>query len=205
MVPDPSHRPSDPAELASRLALGDEEVLADVLRRFGPPVIGALSRRYRGVFSREDVEDILAVALHRLWRTRDRYDAARADLGCWFHAIARNVARDHLKHGWLKLRALSVQGASVAIESIAAPEPVSAAGGGGHGDSRTVLTDLNEALAALPEAQRRILEADAHAWPGVAPSAALADDLGISPGSVPVYRRRAIDSVRSQMRLRGYP
>ncbi len=59
------------------MTLTDERSLETMLRQFGPAVRAVLIRRYRGVLAPADVEDILAVALHRSWQGRGRFDPSK--------------------------------------------------------------------------------------------------------------------------------
>jgi DNA-directed RNA polymerase specialized sigma24 family protein len=65
-------------------------------------------------------------------------------------------------------------------------------------------SDLREILADLPEVQRRIILADALARDRVAASEYLAAELEIPAASVPVYRKRALDRIRKELRRRGH-
>ncbi|MBD8057998.1 RNA polymerase subunit sigma-70 [Cellulomonas sp. JH27-2] len=52
---------------------------------------------YQMLGSPFDAEDAVQDVLERAWRSRDRYDEARASLSTWCFAIARNVCVDRLR------------------------------------------------------------------------------------------------------------
>ena len=64
--------------------------------------------------------------------------------------------------------------------------------------------DLREIISELPDKQRRIILADATARDDVACSKRLAVELGTSPGNVRVYRKRAMDRIRTELGRRGH-
>lgn len=83
---------TEPAELATRLAAGDERALEEGYQVFGPMV-----RRYLLRFvGPDDVDDVLQVTYLEVWRTRDRIDPTRP-LEAWLFGIARKRAIDHLR------------------------------------------------------------------------------------------------------------
>ncbi len=184
------------AELERRLRAGDELVLTDILRTHGPPVRAVLKRRFGSTLDDSDWEDVLAVALFRVWQARDRFDPLKASLRVWFFRIAENAARDVLKVGWQKARLLEVGVEPIALAEVAAfrhldlPLP-----------TETLISSesLQAALALLPEAQRQIVMADAQSRDGIVPSEQLGAELGLPPGTVRVYRKRALDRLRREL------
>jgi RNA polymerase sigma factor (sigma-70 family) len=192
-----------PVELAARLLRGDEDALRDILRVIGPSVRSLLVQKYRGSQTPEDIEDVLAIALYRLWRGRHLYRPDMASLQVWFYRIADNVVKDVLRSGWHKARQLETFHPDP-------PEPAAnlAAGASGTAEldagSSQQVQDLREIIAALPEVQQRIVWADAQARDQVVSSAALARELGLPASTVRVYRKRALDTIRLEMQRRGH-
>jgi RNA polymerase sigma factor (sigma-70 family) len=155
-----------------------------------------------------------------MWQYRARYDSSRASLRVWFYRIAENVARDVLRHGWQKARQLEVVFEPLALamvidhrtletESVEDPPDEDSPSDKVATDNNTEITrpisgDLVEILKLLPEAQRRILLADAESTDGKVASQALASELGIPASTIRVYRRRALEKVRSEMDRRGW-
>lgn len=208
-------------DIGQRLISGDETALEAALRAHGPPVKALLRRKFFGPLTESDFEDVLAVALYRMWQYRTRYDSSRASLRVWFYRIAENVARDVLRHGWQKARQLEVAFEPLALSAVvdhrttshfadtnASPnQPTSEIESEDHDENlgnRPIGEDLLEVLKLLPEAQRRILLADAESTDGKVASQDLASELGIPASTIRVYRRRALEKVRSEMDRRGW-
>src|SRR5947209_8750141 len=97
-----------PVEMTAKLLRGDEQVLEEILRSLGPAVRALLCQKYRGSQTPEDIEDVLAIALYRLWRGRHLYRPDKASLPVWFYRIADNVVKDVLRSGWHKARRMEV-------------------------------------------------------------------------------------------------
>ena len=95
------------ADLAQRLVHNEESVLAVVLRTYGP-IVGATLRRKYVILNLPDIEDILAIALARLWKIRDKFDPARGSLKATFYRLADQVVQDLFRHNWHKARRCEV-------------------------------------------------------------------------------------------------
>lgn len=195
-------------DFGERLLAGDEGVLDAILQTHGPTVLALLRQRLGGPLTATDFEDVLATALFRIWQHRARFDPNKASLRVWFFRIAENLARDVLKHGWQKARQLerSTEPARLAEtvdhRSVAPLDDVAPTSA--RRDDLVFSTELmRELLALLPEAQRRIVLADAESRDGTVASDQLSKELGIPPGTVRVYRRRALERLRHEMEQRG--
>jgi DNA-directed RNA polymerase specialized sigma24 family protein len=105
-------------DIGQRLISGDETALEAALRAHGPPVKALLRRKFFGPLTDADFEDVLAVALFRMWQYRARYDSSRASLRVWFYRIAEKVTRDVLRHGWQKVRQLEVAFEPLALAAV---------------------------------------------------------------------------------------
>jgi RNA polymerase sigma factor (sigma-70 family) len=192
-------------DLGERLRAADEQTLAEILRLYGPFVIAVLRTRFHGVLCASDIDDILSIALFRLWQARENYDGMRSSLRVWFLRIAENAARDVLKFGWHKARRKEVSTEPPRLAEYADPQRNGRAETRDNGLlERPEQSDLREILADLPEAQRKIILADAQSRDRVASSEYLAAELEIPAASVPVYRKRALDKIRKELRRRGY-
>lgn len=211
-------------DLGQRLRNGDEAVLEVLLREHGAAVRACLTRRFPTRLDYGDFEDILAIALFRVWSRRSQFDPARGSLRAWFYRIAINVTKDVLRFGWQKARQLEVRIESATVAhavpwwptglssetSEARERQVPLESGDGARESRDGETpderlqhELRRILQELPEAQRRIVLADAASREGKVSSQHLAKELGIPPGTVRVYRRRALARLRSELDLCG--
>jgi RNA polymerase sigma factor (sigma-70 family) len=148
-----------------------------------------------------------------MWQYRIRYDASRASLRVWFFRIAENVTRDVLRHGWQKARQLEVAFEPLALSAVVdhrtlKPEDTENDDASQNESvtqiERPIGEDLIDVLKLLPETQRKILLADAESTDGKVASQDLASELGIPASTIRVYRRRALEKVRSEMDRRGW-
>ena len=64
--------------------------------------------------------------------------------------------------------------------------------------------DLREIVASLSDTQRAIVLADAAARDSTACSRTVGEELGLPAATVRVYRKRAMDRIRNELRLRGH-
>ena len=202
-------RGNSPPDLGARLRAGDESVLEVILRTHGPPILALLRQRFVGPLNATDFEDVLAAALFRVWQHRERFDPARASLRVWFFRIAENLARDVLKHGWLKARQLELSTEPTQLAEVTDRRRPQRESDDGDADDFVLAQgipseQLRELLALLPENQRRIVLADADSRDGVVASHDLAKELGIPQSTVRVYRRRALERLRREIQQRGF-
>ena len=208
---------NDEQPLGRRLRDGDEAVLEILLREHGATVRAVLRQKFPTGLDYGDFEDILAVALFRVWSRRDQFDPDRGSLRAWFYRIAANVTKDVLRYGWQKARQLEVRYEPAALSDVAverspsAPptaiaartvEDVDGASTDEAFDER-LRRELRAIVDELPDAQRRIILADAASRDGKVSSEHLSQELGIPPGTVRVYRRRALARLRNELDLRG--
>lgn len=197
-------------DLAARLLEDDQSCLEELLRSFGSGILALLRRRFYDVLREEDFEDVLSMGLFRLWNARQRYDVAQASLRVWLYRICENAARDVLRMGWQKARALEISsdelllGCSTARTDVRDDVSVIGAAALHVDELSAVHLDLNDVLSDLPDAQRVILLADAATRDGVACSQRLGDELGLPAATVRVYRKRALDRVRRELIARGH-
>jgi len=89
--------------LALALLDNDESALDEILCLYGPDIIESLYSRFSkrmGALRYEDIEDVVSVALGKLWKARSTYDDTKQSIRVWFYCIAEHVALDVPKHGW---------------------------------------------------------------------------------------------------------
>jgi RNA polymerase sigma factor (sigma-70 family) len=208
---------NDEQPLGRRLRDGDEAVLEILLREHGATVRAVLRQKFPTGLDHGDFEDILAIALFRVWSRRDQFDPDRGSLRAWFYRIAANVTKDVLRYGWQKARQLEVRYepaalSDVAVERSATETPAAIAArtvedvddaSSDEGFNERLRRELRAIVDELPEAQRRIILADAASRDGKVSSEHLSQELGIPPGTVRVYRRRALARLRNELDLRG--
>jgi RNA polymerase sigma factor (sigma-70 family) len=186
---EPSPCPDELAALIGKLARGEADALAPILRSVGPKIAAGLMRRHPHL-SPEDIEDILSVASQRLWESRTQYDATRGSLAAWFFIIADNAAKDLVKKEARRLERPADLEQFAMPASAAAEEPAS--------DSEAQL-GLHAILSALPAVDHCIIRAFAEAG-GTGPWAAdLSRELGIRPGTLRVRCRRIKERIKKAM------
>jgi len=190
-------------DLTQRLKDGDEQVLEDILRQIGNQVRAVLLKKYSGVLGEADLDDALSLGLYRVWNSRSRFDETKSSLRVWFFRIVENAARDILRVGWHKAKALEVNGHSGILDRTVQPEPTEPIDEDNRPPTALQMA-LRDILASLSEAQRTIVMADAASRDGTANNAWLAKELELAPSSVRVYRRRALEKIRNEMRKRGH-
>jgi RNA polymerase sigma factor (sigma-70 family) len=169
-------------ELAERFAAGDEQALRLAYDRFGS-LVWSLCRR--GVATEADAEDIVQQVFISAWKSRDRYDPARAPLGAWIVGIA-------------KYRVLDAQRAAgrrrdTASEHVALAEDEPATDQLDAVADRLVIVD---ALNALPEERRTVLE---RAFFSDLTHPQIAEEMSLPLGTVKSHIRRGLISLRQHL------
>ncbi len=128
-------------DLMTRYQQADTGALDELVRRVSPPLL-----RYFGGsrFGRNDAEDLLQDCWMRIHRSRHTYRASEPVMP-WIYAIARHTRLDaYRKRRRLESRELLVSSVPESLHR-AAPEPLSE------------VTDLDNLVASLPEAQREVI------------------------------------------------
>ncbi|MBA3714060.1 MAG: sigma-70 family RNA polymerase sigma factor [Pyrinomonadaceae bacterium] len=141
-----SHIPPSDAELIRRVALGDGQAFALLYDRYSPKLFGLLLRTLR---SRAEAEDVLQEVFLEVWQSAADFDETRGRPFTWLVLRARSRAID-------RARALAARHRAAVESQREAPQwDFSDA-------SEDVLRSeqgriVREALAALPDKQRRAL------------------------------------------------
>ncbi|MEU5987934.1 RNA polymerase sigma factor [Spirillospora sp. NPDC047418] len=164
----------DRMTLEQRLAEGDETALSECYA-----VLGPLVRRHAGrLVPDHAVDDVVQLVFLEVWRSRGRFDPARA-LEPWVLAIARRRAIDLLRAGARHSRR------SVPLEdTIGVPDATSAV---------DTACDVRDALAGLPSPQRQAIVL-AHF--GQLTQREIADRLAIPLGTVKARTTRGVRRLR---------
>ncbi|MEZ6007799.1 MAG: RNA polymerase sigma factor [Planctomycetota bacterium] len=148
MVPPSPTDPDDAADVSAALA-GDRDRFAALVTRHQGPV-RAVVRAHVG----QDmalVDDLAQDAFLRAWRGLPTWRRGRGAFRAWLLAIARHVARDHLR----RAKRRPAPRVWPDVEPAARPQPPAEAS-----------TRLDAAFDALPPAWRTVvLLADAHGMP----------------------------------------
>lgn len=198
----------DQVELACRLMDDDESALVEILTHFGGSIVRFLVAKH-SEFNEHDAEDVLSIAIKKLWDRRQQYDESEGSLRTYLFKIEDNTAKDVFKCGWAKAKSLPVDfGDDNKIDLVPDSPPPADEKKRERKDrekkEKKELADLKSVIAELPEKERRIIISDAYAKDRISDSTKLADELGIAVSSVRVYRHRAWKTVRAKMKQLGY-
>lgn len=184
---------TDDVALALRMMDGDEQALVAVLRLHAARVTHALRGKFRDV-PEALLEDAVNRAAHTLWRKAADFDDAKGSLAGLFYTCACREVINILREGD---KATFVSLDLVADRPVAnEPEPPTT--------KKTALyNDLIACIAALPPLQKAICEADLIAG-CEADNAYLAELHRTTKNSIYVSRKKARDTIRSEMKKRGH-
>lgn len=177
-------RPSDDArrealaDAMGRYADGDPRAFDHVYRELAP-VVRACLHRWTGP---SHVDDLCQKTFLRVHRARARYRPG-APVGAWVLTIARNLAIDELRKRGTRRDRPTREGELPEI-AVDPPEPESDA---------EVIAAVRDAVAQLPESQRRVIQM--HKLEE-RPFAEIAAELGIKEGAARVRAHRAYDKLR---------
>ncbi|MBD0839736.1 sigma-70 family RNA polymerase sigma factor [Streptomyces sp. TRM68416] len=133
------------ADLAERFVRGEEAALAEVHRAWRP-LVHAMARRALG--DTGEAEDVTQNVFLAAWRGRAGFDPVRGALSAWLVGITRRKVADALSARTRRGELTEVAGSLLELRVRAhTPEPQALL-------DRVV---VREAMATLPEAQRRVL------------------------------------------------
>jgi RNA polymerase sigma-70 factor, ECF subfamily len=140
-------RVANDALLATRLAAGDDEALAEVFDSLGSAVYGAALRVLGNSAAAQDVVQDVFV---ELWRHPGRYDATAASLRTYLTVIARSRAVDRVRSEVSRfIREQRHNQLAPGSRQMSPGDEVVAA---------EVATLVRDAVRMLPDAQRRLVE-----------------------------------------------
>lgn len=190
MLPDSAL--SDVACIA-RLIGGDERALGILFDRHGAMAYGLASAMAHDA---ADAEEVVADAFAQVWRSAASFDQTRGSVAAWLATIVRTRALDLLRSQKRRARvldeaaAMSDDGASPAL-STGAPSPDR---GVEQGEAQRL---VREALALLPQPQRRVLEL---AYFGGLSQSEIAEQLSEPLGTVKTRMRAGMEKLRVALR-----
>lgn len=186
----PDLAPTD-AALVARVARGDQQAFGLLYDRFGALAYGLARAMVREA---ADADDVVAEAFAQLWRTADRYDAARGSVAAWVTTVTRTRALDHLRAARRRLQAAE-RAAGDDAEGIALP--VAAAPPADEGLERRERAEaVQRQLAALPPAQREAVQL---AFFGGLSHGEIAERLALPLGTVKSRVRLALQRLRDAL------
>jgi RNA polymerase sigma-70 factor, ECF subfamily len=135
------------ARLAERIRAGQAAALGELYDRHAST---ALATAMRVVGSREEAEDVVHEAFVAVWRKIDRFDAERGALRAWLMTVVRNRAIDRVR---ARRPRIDLDDADERSLLRTGPNPTWEAA-----LARASASDIQAALAALPDEQRQAIE-----------------------------------------------
>lgn len=135
------------ARLAERIRAGQAEALGELYDRYAST---ALATALRVVGSREEAEDVVHEAFVAVWRKIDRFDAGRGALRAWLMTVVRNRAIDRVRG---RRPGMDIEDADERSLLRTGPNPTWEAA-----LARASAAEIQDALASLPDEQRRAVE-----------------------------------------------
>jgi RNA polymerase sigma factor (sigma-70 family) len=178
------------ADAQARLIRGDDRLLTE-LHKFLDRRGMELRKRYP--LTADDVDDVVATALSRIWIGRSTFDPAKGTLAQWAYVILRRSAIDFLRARRSHLPAGDLAHIPTPQREVR-PEA---------GRTSTSLAALRLIIEALPAPDQAILRAFA-ANPGGHWAADVAGELRLSPAAIRVRRYRLTQAIKAELLRRGH-
>lgn len=193
----------DPLPTPELAEIPDEELLARTVAQ-EVDAFEALYDRHAGtvyslilriVHAPEIAEELLQETFWQVWRKAEQYNGGGA-VGAWLCRIGRNKALDHLRR--VKARPQSDGSEPEALERIPAPEHQQVEAEVSRSWDRR---HLQEALAAIPDEQRRCLEM---AYFDGKSQREIAEEMGTPIGTIKTRVRIGLEKLERSLRAVGY-
>jgi len=169
--------------LLARLRAREEAALTELYDELAPWVLGLA---YRILQDDDEAEEVVGDVFTQVWRRVDRHDVRRGPLVPWILSIARNRALD-------LLRRRGVGGAKRNAGSALATSTTAVSRRRGRAEASVpgfpVHREVHQALAGLPEEQRRVV--------------ALAYFEGLSHSEIAARLNVPLGTVKTRMRNRA--
>ncbi|HJT31882.1 MAG TPA: hypothetical protein VJ783_07490 [Pirellulales bacterium] len=187
--------------LAERFGSGDEDCLDEIVRGVCPAICRVLAARpqFRDV-APDELAHVVSNSLLDAWLVHGKFNPARGTLFGWLLAYGNHSAANFARLPEIRSRRLRV---AIDPDSLGKSEGASPSGDGDSDCLSTCRTRLIEmmriALASLPERLRFVIESDMNSPGGLAPTAALAAELGLTPATIRDYRRRARPRLKAKL------
>ena len=143
-------------DLLRRIAARDGDALADLYDRHSRLAYGLVLRILR---SSSDAEDVLQETFVRVWCRTETYDARLGSPAAWLTRIARNRAIDRLRARRARGDISVEQGSGGDREAVRPREPATRETPEVVLQGNATANALRAAMAALPMAQRELIEA----------------------------------------------
>lgn len=164
--------------LLERVVQKDESALSALYDRYSGLVFSEAKRILRDTGA---AEEILQDLFYQVWRTAERFDAARGSLAGWLLVAARNRSISRLRRKTGKTEELDVNGVSFRFELESAAA------------QNLLLAKVRTAIGSLPEPQRQAL--DFAYFEGMSHSE-IAEKTGQPLGTVKTRIRSAMETLK---------
>lgn len=171
-------------ELLARVAGGDRAALADLYDRFAGPLFSIVVSITR---DRAAAEDVVQVAMTKVWQRAASYKPALGKPTTWIITIARNTALDHIRSAKRRTKTLE----SAAEEGATLPPSTSAPES--RAENNETADIIRGAIAGLPPQQA---ESVTLAFLHGMSQTEIATHLEVPLGTVKSRIRRAMHTLR---------
>jgi RNA polymerase sigma-70 factor (ECF subfamily) len=174
--------------IIGRIARGDRAAFSLLYDRFSPPLFGLLKQ----ILSDEkDAEDVLQESFVYVWQHAAQYDRTKSKAFTWAVMIFRHKAIDRLRALGRRERLNETAATEIPLLSNSSPGADEEA----HANDRSRM--VREALLALPEEQRKLIE---FAYLKGLTHHSIAESLGIPLGTVKTSIRRGLLKLRDLLK-----
>lgn len=180
------------AALIARMAAGDQRSLAELYDRHGPAMYG-LALAITG--QPADADEVVAEAFNQAWRQADRFDSTRGSSLPWLVTLTRSRALDFVRAGRRRARALD-RASAAAPGGFALPVSPLMDPPDRYAEKQDLRERVQQAVAELPDAQRRVVEL---AYFGGLSQSEIAAQLQAPLGTVKTRMRAAMEKLRGAL------
>jgi len=182
---DPAQRAEADLRLMQGVAAGDPSSVEELYERFGSLVYRLA---YQAMPTRAEADDAVQEVFVRLWRTAERYDPKRAALVTWVMLIARRHLVDKLRRRRARVRAGTLEEASMLGAATANEESVSI-------EQEERVEALMKRVRRLPELQQTVV---IRAYLGGQTLRQIGEELDVPLGTIKSALSRALVRLRER-------
>ena len=177
--------PDSEIQWVYQIAQQDQLALSKLYDRYAQIIY---SSAYRSLGNAEESEEVVMDVFTQVWRSADRYDAAKARVDTWLLMMARSRTFDRLRSRQRKEKVVdAVMGFEVSMRCLS-PTPCEDA----EIQERQLI--VIAALETLPPEQRQVLEL---AYYGGYSHREIAEQTGMALGTVKTRIRLGLEKLRS--------